>query len=344
MRLATRIARDSDAAAWDAFVLNLPEATFFHRFGWKRVIEQAFGHRTHFLLAERDGRVEGVLPLAEMKSRLFGHSLVSTPFCVYGGIAAATPEARAALDSHAQALAAELGVGHLEYRDRDVPAHEDWPGTELYVTFRKELDADVEKNMLAIPRKQRAMVRKGIKNDLRVDMEAGVDGFFAVYADNVRRHGTPAMPKRYFALLREVFGDDCDVLLVRAPAGQVVSGVLSFHFRDEILPYYAGDALEARALAANDFKYWELMRRACERGVRVFDYGRSKVGTGPYDFKRNWGFEPAPLHYRYQLVRADRVPENNPNNPKYRLFIKAWQRLPLAVTNFLGPHIVKNLG
>ena len=344
MTLIVRTARDSDADAWDAFVLGLPEATFFHRFGWKRVIEQAFGHRSHFLLAERAGRIEGVLPLAEVKSRLFGHSLVSTPFCVYGGIAAATSPARAALDQHAQDLAAGLGVGHLEYRDRDAPAHADWPGTELYVTFRKELDPDVEKNMLAIPRKQRAMVRKGIKNDLRVDMETGVDGFFAVYADNVRRHGTPALAKRYFALLREVFGRDCDVLLVRSPEGKVVSGVLSFHFRDEILPYYAGDALEARNLAANDFKYWELMRRACERGARVFDYGRSKVGTGPYDFKRNWGFEPTPLHYRYKLVRADRVPENNPNNPKYRLFIKAWQRMPLALTNFLGPHIVKNLG
>jgi FemAB-related protein (PEP-CTERM system-associated) len=344
MSLNVRPARAGDAAAWDAFVLNLPEATFFHRFGWKRVTEQAFRHRTHFLLAERDGRIEGVLPLAEIKSRLFGHSLISLPFCVYGGIAAATPEARAMLDAHAQRLAAELGVGHLEYRDRDAPHDEDWPGTDLYVTFRKELDPEVEKNMLAIPRKQRAMVRKGIKNELSVDWEAGVDGFFAVYADNVRRHGTPALSKRYFALLREEFGDDCDVLLVRGPDGQVVSGVLSFYFRDEILPYYAGDALEARNLAANDFKYWELMRTACERGIRVFDYGRSKIGTGPYDFKRNWGFEPRPLHYRYKLVRAASVPQNNPNNPKYRLFIKAWQRLPLTVTNFIGPHIVKNLG
>lgn len=344
MPLTVRPARQGDAAAWDAFVLAHPEATFFHRFGWKRVIEEAFRHRTHFLLAERDGRVEGVLPLAEIKSRLFGHSLVSLPFCVYGGIAAATPEARAALDIHAQALAAELGVGHLEYRDRDRPHDESWSGTDLYVTFRKDLDPEVEKNMLAIPRKQRAMVRKGIKNALRTDWEAGVDGFFGVYADNVRRHGTPALPKRYFALLREEFGRDCDVLLVRAPDGMVVSGVLSFYFRDEILPYYAGDALEARNLAANDFKYWELMRSACEKGIRVFDYGRSKVGTGPYDFKRNWGFEPQPLHYRYKLVKADRVPENNPNNPKYRLFIKAWQRLPLSVANIVGPHIVKYLG
>jgi FemAB-related protein (PEP-CTERM system-associated) len=344
MSLTVRPACEADAAAWDAFVLALPEATFFHRFGWKRVIEQAFGHRTHLLLAERDGRIEGVLPLAEIKSRLFGHSLVSLPFCVYGGIAAATLEARDQLDQRAQSLAAELGVGHLEYRDRDVDSHADWPGSDLYVTFRKELDADVEKNMLAIPRKQRAMVRKGIKNGLTTELEAGVDGFFPVYADNVRRHGTPAMPKRYFTLLRQIFGEDCEVMLVRGPDGQVVSGVLSFYFRDEILPYYAGDALAARALAANDFKYWELMRRACERGIRIFDYGRSKVGTGPYDFKRNWGFEPQPLHYRYKLVQADRVPENNPNNPKYKLFIKAWQHLPLPVANFLGPHIVKNLG
>ncbi len=344
MSLIVRSARAGDAAAWDAFVLNLPEATFFHRFGWKRVTEQAFRHRTHFLLAERNGRIEGVLPLAEIKSRLFGHSLISLPFCVYGGIAAATPEARAMLDAHAQSLATELDVGHLEYRDRDASHDETWPGTDLYVTFRKELDPEVEKNMLAIPRKQRAMVRKGIKNELSVDWEAGVDGFFAVYADNVRRHGTPALSKRYFALLREEFGDDCDVLLVRGPGGRVVSGVLSFYFRDEILPYYAGDAVEARNLAANDFKYWELMRTAGERGIRVFDYGRSKIGTGPYDFKRNWGFEPRPLHYRYKLVRAASVPQNNPNNPKYRLFIKAWQRLPLAVTNFIGPHIVKNLG
>ena len=344
MSLVVRPAQAADALAWDAFVLAEPGATFFHRFGWKTVLEQAFRHRTHFLLAERNGRIEGVLPLAEVKSRLFGHSLVSTPFCVYGGIAAANREAWEALDRHALALALELGVGHLEYRDRDGHAHGDWPSTDLYVTFRKELLPEVEQNMLAIPRKQRAMVRKGIKNGLTAELEDGVDGFFSVFADNVHRHGTPVLPKRYFALLREVFGPDCEVQLVRGPTGELISGVLSFFFRDEILPYYAGDLESARGLAANDFKYWELMRRATERGIRVFDYGRSKVGTGPYDFKRNWGFEPQPLHYGYKLVTAGKLPENNPNNPKYRLFIQAWQRLPRPVANFLGPYIVRNLG
>jgi FemAB-related protein (PEP-CTERM system-associated) len=197
--------------------------------------------------------------------------------------------------------------------------------------------------MLAIPRKQRAMVRKGIKAELASEIDDGVERFFSVFADNVHRHGTPALPKRYFALLQEIFGNDCEIMSV-VKDGQVLSSVLSFYFRDEVLPYYAGDTLAARAVAANDFKYWELMRRACERGIKMFDYGRSKRGTGPFDFKKNWGFEPQPLHYEYQLHRAQAVPDTNPLNPKYRLFIKLWQRLPLSVANAIGPHIVRNLG
>ncbi len=108
---------------------------------------------------------------------------------------------------------------------------------------------------------------------------------------------------------------------------------MSFRFRDEVLPYYAGDTIESRELAANDFKYWELMRRACERGVRTFDYGRSKRGTGSFDFKKNWGFEPVPLAYEYQLLRRDSVPQNNPLNPKYRALIALWQRLPRPVVD-----------
>ena len=327
---------------WDAFVEACPEATFFHRAGWKTVIEKAFGHRTHYLLAERNGTIVAVLPLTEIKSRLFGHSLISNAFCVYGGIAATDEESRNALDSHAQALARELNVGHLEYRQRSA-FHSDWESRDLYFTFRKPIDQDLEQNMLAIPRKQRAMVRKGIKNGLISELDSGVDRFFSLFSDNVKRHGTPALPKRYFSLLREVFGKDCEILSVLHD-GQLISSVLTFYFRDEVLPYYAGDRAEARHLAANDFKYWELIRMGCERGYRLFDYGRSKRGTGQYDFKMNWGFEPTQLHYEYFLVNATSVPEHNPLNPKYRLFIQLWRKLPLPIANALGPHIVKNLG
>ena len=198
--------------------------------------------------------------------------------------------------------------------------------------------------MLAIPRKQRAMVRKGIKNGLVAHIDTTVDRFFALYADNVHRPGTPAMPKRYFQALMQEFGPSCEVLTVTDAVGRPLSSVMSFYFRDEVLPYYAGDDEAARDLAANDFKYWELMRRACARGLKVFDYGRSKQGTGSYAFKKNWGFDPAPLHYEYCLYKRDAIPQNNPSNAKYKLMIETWRRMPIGLANWLGPFIVRNLG
>ncbi len=332
----------ADFPRWDDFVSGCPEATFFHRAGWKTVIDRAFGHRTKFLYAEIDGRIEGILPLAEVSSLLFGHSLVSLPFCVYGGVAATSEHARRLLEEAALATAEQWRVGHLEYRSV-TPHHPDWETTELYVTFRRPIDPDVDKNLLEIPRKQRAMVRKGIKAGLTSEIEQDVDRFFAAYSHSVHRLGTPVFSKRYFAILREVFGSDCEVMTVTL-GKELVASVMSFYFRDEVLPYYGGGTDRARDLAGNDFMYWELMRRACERGLRVFDFGRSKRGTGSFDFKKNWGFEPQPLHYEYRLVRSKSVPEHNPLNPKYQLFINMWKRLPLPLANLIGPYIVKSLG
>jgi len=330
-----------DFSRWDEFVFGCPEATFFHRAGWKTVIERAFGHCTTFLYAEAGGQIEGVLPLAEVNSILFGHALVSLPFCVYGGIAARSERARRLLDEAAGALAQSRRVDHLEYRSL-TPHHPEWAHTDLYVTFRKAIDPDVERNLNEIPRKQRAMVRKGIKARLKGEIDEGVERFFAAYADSVHRLGTPVLSKRYFQTLREVFGPDCEVLTVTRDGGLVAS-VMSFYFRDEVLPYYGGGTEQAREVAGNDFMYWELMRRACERGMRVFDFGRSKQGTGSFDFKKNWGFVPQALHYEYRLVRGKRVPELNPLNPKYRLLIRLWKRMPLALANRIGPLIAKSL-
>jgi FemAB-related protein (PEP-CTERM system-associated) len=222
--------------------------------------------------------------------------------------------------------------------------HRDWPLQDLYVTFRKEIAPDENANLLAIPRKQRAMVRKGIKSGLCSVLDGDVERFFALYADNVHRHGTPAMPKRYFQALRSEFGADCEVLTVTSSDGRPLSSVLTFYFRDEVLPYYAGDDESARDCAANDFKYWELMRLSCARGIRVFDFGRSKRGTGSYAFKKNWGFEAQPLYYEYCLYKRDAIPQNNPSNARYKLLIEGWRRLPISVANWLGPFIVRNLG
>jgi FemAB-related protein (PEP-CTERM system-associated) len=330
-------------ARWDAYVATAPSATFFHRSAWQGILGEVFGHATFFLYAERDGMIVGVLPLAQINSRLFGNALVALPFAVYGGIVADDATAVGVLEAEAERIARQLDVAHLEYRNTSA-RHPDWPTQDLYVTFRKEILPDEEANMLAIPRKQRAMVRKSMKHGLRSEIDSDATRFFALYADNVRRHGTPALPQRYFERLLADFGRDCEVMTVVDAEGTPVSSVLSFYFRDEILPYYAGDAVRARELAANDFKYWELLRRSCARGIKVFDYGRSKVGSGSWSFKKNWGFEPTPLHYEYRLYKRAAIPQNNPNNPKYKLMIAAWRRLPLWVANRLGPLIVRNLG
>ncbi|MCK5480849.1 MAG: FemAB family PEP-CTERM system-associated protein [Gammaproteobacteria bacterium] len=327
---------------WDEFVDTCPNATFFHRAGWQEVIEKAFGHRTHYLFAERNGRIAGVLPLGHIRSRLFGNALISTPFCMYGGIATEDSEVFSVLESTACALAERLKVDYLEMRNREA-RHTGWPAKELYVTFRKSIDSDPEKNLLAIPRKQRAMVRKGIKAGLKGEFDSSINRFYEAYSQSVRNLGTPVFSRGYIKLLLDVFRDSCDILTVTHD-GDLVSSVLSFYFRDEVLPFYGGGTPLARQLKGNDFMYWELMRHSCERGLRVFDYGRSKQGTGSFNFKKNWGFEPTPLHYEYHLVKAREIPDKSPMNPKYRLFINAWKRLPLPVTRLLGPLLVRNLG
>lgn len=331
-----------ERAHWDDYVLSRPGATFFHRAGWEEVIRRAFGHRTHYLCARQAGEVVGVLPLVHVKSLLFGNALVSTPFCVYGGVVADTEAVREALEAAACRLAEESGVDHLEMRNTG-PVNLDWKRKSLYVTFRKEIDADPEANLKAIPRKQRAMVRKGIKAGLESTIDGDVERLFRAYSESVRNLGTPVFPKKYFRILAEVFPGDCEVLTI-AKDGQLIASVMSFYFRDQVLPYYGGGTSEARAVAGNDFMYWELMRRAAERGIKVFDYGRSKEGTGAYSFKKNWGFEPEPLYYEYYLVKGRDVPDINSLNPKYRLFIDAWKRLPLPVSQRLGPLLARSLG
>ena len=343
MPIRLRPLNDANAPAWDAFVEAMPDASFFHRAAWARVIEAAFGHRCHHVLAEQDGTITGVLPLAHVKTMFFGNALISTPFCVYGGPLAAEPEAAAALERYAKELRAKSGASALELRERRRAAGEGSIRADLYATFRKAISGDDATNMQAIPRKQRAMVRKGMQNGLVSACNQDAATLHRIYAESVRNLGTPVFPRRYFSLLCDAFAGCCDVVTV-LDSGKPIASVMNFYFRDEVMPYYGGGTLRARQRAGNDFMYWEVMRRAAARGCQLFDFGRSKQGTGSFAFKQNWGFEPERLHYRYHLAPGTTIPDHNPLNPKYRLFIAAWKRLPLAIANVLGPPIVRGLG
>lgn len=331
------------APRWDDFVRSQPTATFFHLSGWAELIENLFGHRCHYLYVERAGHIQAILPLVHMKTRLFGQSLSSLPFAVYGGIVSVDAASRSALEREAEQLAIKLGINIIEYRNLQ-QVHPEWARKDLYATFKRELLADPEASLLQIPRKQRAVVRKTLDQpQLTAALDNDLDGFYQMLSMSYLNLGTPIFPKRWFAELLRVFGDSADILTIRHQ-GKPVSAVLNFYFRDQVLPYYGGGGDSARDLKANDFMYWQLMCLSAERGYRQFDFGRSKYGTGSFNFKKNWGFEPEPLFYEYQLLNGAEMPNISPTNPKYELMIRLWQKLPLKVSQLLGPMLAKDLG
>jgi len=328
---------------WDAFVRTHPEGTVFHLAGWRDVVRSTFGHPCHYLTVERGGALCAVLPLTEVKSRLFGHALISAGFCVAGGPLATDDEARLEILARAEHLGRKLGVDYIELRDTPKAAP-DWRAKDdLYAYFTRTTAAEEADNFLQLPRRKRAVLRKVIASGLTTTVDTHLDDFYPLYCRNMHKHGTPALPRRYFERLRTVFGAACEILTVRDGATPL-SSVLTLYFKDRVMPYYMGARPEARDTASNDLMYWTLMRDGVARGYPVFDFSRSKVGTGPYDFKRLWGFEPRPIVHQYRLLGTDRLPNVNPTNPRYAAFIEAWRRLPLPVANGISPLLSRSLG
>ena len=328
---------------WDAFVLSLPNGTFFHRAGWRNIFRNVFRLDPRYLLAERDSEIVGVLPLVLQRSLFFGTALLSLPFCVEGGPLSVDAEVDAALTSAALALQCQTGAPYLEFRSRKA-TRDGWTSRkDLYATFCRALSPDDKENLQAIPRKQRAVVRKTLESGLQSEVNGDIGDMFHVYAESVRNLGTPVFQKRYFCVLLETFGKDCDTVTIKDD-GLPVSAVLNFYHGDTVLPYYGGGTSLARRNGANDFLYWEVMRLAAARGYRNFDFGRSKSGTGAFAFKKNWGFVPEWLEYEYHFLPGHSMPDKNPLNPKYALMIQAWKKLPLPVANLLGPWLIRGLG
>jgi FemAB-related protein (PEP-CTERM system-associated) len=331
-----------DEARWDAFVRGDSQGTFFHLSGWRRLVGDVLGHTPFYLYVERAGQIEGVLPLARIRSWLFGDALISLPHLVYGGPLAQTDEAMNALVNYSIELAEDLGVGHIELRNQNSTVG-DWVTGTKYATFRKSLDPDPEKNFLAIPRKQRAVVRKGIQLGLQAEIDESTNRLYSAMLVCKRNLGTPFFGPRWLREIKKEFGDDAEITTI-THEGQTVCSVMSFRYGDEILPYYGGGGELARTLKGNDFMYWAVMERACKEGVKIFDYGRSMEGSGAYRFKKHWGFEPEPLHYQYRLVDSSSLPDLNPANPRYRRLIDIWKRLPLSIAGTIGPPLARRLG
>jgi FemAB-related protein (PEP-CTERM system-associated) len=326
---------------WETYVETHPEATVFHTIAWKDSIETAFRFKPAYLLAEDGGVVRGILPLFWASNPIIGKTLISTPFGMYGGVCSDTEETRCALTEAACKLAREAQVQYLELRDRYAGTTGGFERKTLYVNFECELSPDEDAMFTELPRDTRYMIRKGQKRELR--SETGIhllDICYDIYAFSVHQLGTPVFPRRYFHILRDRFGDKLEVMVVWS-GSQAIAAVLSFRFRNWIAPFYGGSVAEARPVAGNNFMYWELMKDAARRGIRYFDFGRSKLDTGAYAFKAQWSMRENPLPYRYYLVKKRSLPNYSPANPRFKVALEIWKHLPLTVSKLLGPQLVR---
>ena len=335
---------DADLLAWDNYAQSSPLTSGYHQSGWRRIIEEAFGHETYYLAAqEENGRVQGVLPLVLLASRGFGRFLVSLPFVNYGGIVANSPESYRLLEASAIEKAKALDATHIELRHESLMKTA-WVSTERKVSMRLSLPNSYELLLKGFPSKLRSQVRRAQKEGMsvRVGGSECLGEFYAVFSRCMRDLGTPVYAKEFFAKILEVFPKEARICIVSHGDVPVAAGFL-YGFRSTMeIPWAASDKRFNR-LAPNMLLYGTVLEYACQQGFQVFDFGRSSPDSGTYRFKEQWGAQPHQLYWYYWMGDGRQVPQLNPQNPKYALAIRVWQKLPLAVANLLGPHIVKHL-
>lgn len=347
VRLAN-LSDPDERAAIEHFVAAHPQGTPFHRPAWLQAVEQGTSNRALALMSERLGAIAGLLPLNEIHSPIFGRLLASTGFAVDGGLLVEDERSGSELLAAAERLAVRRSCPTIELRGGPVSDQRDgWAlRTRSHCGFIAPLAADDEAQLTAIPRKQRAEVRKSLANDFTVEVGTGPEdrvAHYEVYAESVRNLGTPVFPRALFDAVLEAFADEADILTVRHE-GRPVASVLSLYWRGAVMPYWGGGTWNARWLRANDRMYYELMLHARRRGCDRFDFGRSKTDSGAYHFKRNWGFTPEPLSYAVWTAPGQDKRDADPTSAKHKLQIALWQKLPLPVANAIGPWIARGLG
>ena len=334
----------SECARIETFVAE-QGGSVFHRPLWLQAIAQGTGNEALGIVAERDGRIAGWLPLTDVHSPLFGRALVSSGFGVGGGVLAQRGADIETLCAAAEELAVRQGASTVELRGGEAPDH--WNRiTGKHANFAADLAEDDEAQLLAIPRKARAEVRKGLAGDLSVRVasdDPARAAHYAVYSESVRNLGTPVFPRALFDAVLDHFGEDADILTVGTEHGPVAS-VLSLYHQGTVMPFWGGGIFAARGLRANERMYYELMLHARRKGATRFDFGRSKTGSGPFAFKKNWGFTPEPLTYHSWSAPGAAARNIDPTDEGYSAKIALWKRLPLPVANRLGPWIARGLG
>jgi len=329
-----------DSASWDAFVESSPDARNYHRWIWRHVIQETYGHAPYYLAATSGGQIEGVLPLVFVKSRLFGDSLVSMPFFSYGGVLTSSELARQALFAKAVELSHDLRARNIELRQA-TPGIPGWHEVTEKVTMGVEIPSDAAEMWNRLNPKIRKRVRHSRKSGLTTCWAGGdrVEDFYSVFATNMRNLGTPVYPRAWFSNICACLPAQTRILSV-LDEGRTVAAAFVHVFRDTVELPWAASLPDSRKEFSPLLLYWTLLEWAAENGFRRVDLGRCTPGTGNYQFKHHWVCEEKPLCWSYWLPAGATLPHRHADNGSFRWAVQTWKHLPLAVANALGPRIV----
>jgi serine/alanine adding enzyme len=337
--------QEVDKERWNAYVMKSSMSACYHLTGWKDVIEASFGHKTYYLFAEdRNNEIRGILPLVHLKSVIFGNYMVSLPFFNYGGICADDNEIYGSLLNKGAEVAAEVKAGHIELRHTR-HTEDGLPEKTAKVCMGLSLPRNADDLWESFSSKLRSQIRKPSKEGMyaKIGKAEELDNFYSVFAVNMRDLGTPVYSKEFFRNILNIFPDSSWICTVYARGGHPVASGFLVGFKERLEIPWASSLRSFNHFSPNMLLYWSALQFGCERGYRFFDFGRSTPGEGTYRFKEQWGAKPVQLYWHYWLRNGNQVPELNPHNPKYQVAIKIWQKLPVSLTRFIGPAIVKNL-
>ncbi len=339
-----RVLQESEYPAWDHYVSEHSDASTYHLSVWRHILGQAFGKTWYVVGVLQGSRVVGGIPLVHMQSSLFGNFLVSMPYFNYGGVLVECDEWCSPILDECVALAKQLNVKHIEMRHLK-NHYAQLPGKTDKVSMWLPLPSDADALMKSFKPKLRSQIRKGEKNGLGV-RDGGIellDDFYEVFSRNMRDLGTPVYGKSFFQMILEAFPKTARLVVVTNPEGRpIASGFLLGH-RGRLEIPWASSLREYNYLQSNMYLYWNCLKYACEQSYGTFDFGRSTLDAPTFKFKKQWGAEPVSHNWHYWLDGKQDVPQLNPQNPKFKLAIATWQRLPLFVTKLVGPVIAKHL-
>jgi len=341
--IAVKQISTGDAPDWEQYVRTNPRATFYHRIEWKAIIEKSFGHRTYYLMATENGTPVGILPLVHIRSLLFGSILCSMPFLNFGGVCADDEEVESLLLGDAEKILREKGGDYLELRHLK-QSSADMPCKQHKVSMTIELNPDPEVLWSAFTTKHRTAVRRAAKNGLELVFGKGelLQEFYSVMSLGWKELGTPVYDRSFLQHIVNALEKDIEICLVRHD-GKVIAAAFNGLHGDTVEGMWLSSLNEHAKLQAGYVLYWQMIRRACENGYRQFHLGRSSADSGGEFFKKKWNATPKPLYWEYILNKSKDVPELNVDNPKYQRAIEIWKKLPQGVTDFIGPHLAKNI-